>query len=486
VEIIAESRYRFVIPRHGRMRVPGVVFATRVLIPDPAADHALEQVANVAELPGIVEASYAMPDVHWGYGFPIGGVAATGVARGGVVSPGGVGFDIACGVRLLAADLGRDDLLPVLGQVMDRLAAVIPCGAGRGGIWKLHGRAELDKLLAGGAGHAVACGHGGERDLDRCEDHGVAGGADPAQVSSRAVDRGLHQVGSLGPGNHFLEVQAVDRVFDLAAAQAFGLAEGQVCVMIHCGSRGLGHQVCSDHVLLMDKAMARYGIAVPDWQLACAPVTSPEGRRYLGALAAAANYARANRQVLAAAASAVLAEAAGAPLHLVYDVAHNLATLETHPVGGVPVRLCVHRKGATRALPPRASRSARGPARCRAAGPHSRLDGDCVLCPGRGGPRRRVRLGLPRRGPADEPRPGRPLDRRPATAAAARTPGHRRARRLGPRPGRRGPAGVQGHHPGGRGGRRGGAVPEGGHAGAARRHQGLTSRPRRHVDHGGA
>ena len=352
MEIIAESRYRFVIPRHGRMRVPGVVFATRVLIPDPAADHALEQVANVAELPGIVEASYALPDVHWGYGFPIGGVAATGVARGGVVSPGGVGFDIACGVRLLAADLGRDDLLPVLGQVMDRLAAVIPCGAGRGGIWKLHGRAELDKLLAGGAGHAVACGHGGERDLDRCEDHGVAGGADPAQVSSRAVDRGLHQVGSLGPGNHFLEVQAVDRVFDLAAAQAFGLAEGQVCVMIHCGSRGLGHQVCSDHVLIMDKAMARYRIAVPDWQLACAPVTSPEGRRYLGALAAAANYARANGQVLAAAASAVLAEAAGAPLHLVYDVAHNLATLETHPVGGVPVRLCVHRKGATRALPP--------------------------------------------------------------------------------------------------------------------------------------
>ena len=283
MEIVAESRYQFVIPQHGRMRVPGVVFATRALIPDPAADHALEQVANVAELPGIVAASYAMPDVHWGYGFPIGGVAATDAARDGVVSPGGVGFDIACGVRLLAADLSRGELLPVLGKVMDRLAAVIPCGAGRGGLWDLHGRAELDKLLVGGADYAVACGHGDERDLDRCEDRGIAKAADPAQVSSRAVDRGLHQVGSLGSGNHFLEIQAVAEVFDPAAAQAFGLAEGQVCVMIHCGSRGLGHQVCTDHVQIMDKAMALYGITVPDRQLACAPVTSPKGRAYLGA-----------------------------------------------------------------------------------------------------------------------------------------------------------------------------------------------------------
>lgn len=352
MQIVEESRYRLVIPRHGRMRVPGVVFATRALIPDPAADRALEQVVNVAELPGIVVASYAMPDVHWGYGFPIGGVAGTDVDRGGVVSPGGVGFDIACGVRLLAADLSRAELLPVLGRIMDRLAAVIPCGAGRGGLWRLSGRAELEKLLAGGPGYAAACGHGGQRDLDRCEDRGTIAGADPAQVSSRAVDRGLHQVGSLGSGNHFLEIQAVDQVFDPAAAQAFGLAEGQVCVMIHCGSRGLGHQICTDHVQVMDKAMARYDITVPDRQLACAPVTSPEGRRYLGAMAAAANFARANRQVLAEAASRVLAAATGTPLHLVYDVSHNLAMLETHEVGGSPVRLCVHRKGATRALPP--------------------------------------------------------------------------------------------------------------------------------------
>jgi len=352
VEIIAESEFRFVIARRGRMRVPGVVFASRALIPDPAGDRALEQVVNVAELPGIVAASYAMPDVRWGYGFPIGGVAATDVARGGVVSPGGVGFDIACGVRLLAAGLCRQELIPVLGRVMDRLAAVIPCGAGRGGLWELAGRAGLEELLAGGARYAVACGHGGQRDLDRCEDAGMAGDADPAQVSSRAVNRGLHQVGSLGSGNHFLEVQAVDRVFDPAAAQAFGLAEGQVCVMIHCGSRGLGHQVCSDYVQIMDKAMTRYGITVPDRQLACAPASSPEGRAYLGAMAAAANYARANRQLLTQAARRVFSGIVGTPLDLVYDVAHNLAALETHQIGGFPVRLCVHRKGATRALPP--------------------------------------------------------------------------------------------------------------------------------------
>ena len=348
MQIVAESPYRFVIPRHGRMRVPGIVFATRALIPDPAADRSLEQVANVAELPGIVRASYAMPDVHWGYGFPIGGVAATDVAGGGVISPGGVGFDISCGVRLLAADLGAGELAPVLGQVMDQLAAAIPCGAGPGGVWRVGRRDELEKLLLGGAAYAVAHGHGCQRDLDRCEDHGAVGGADPAQVSSRAMDRGLHQVGSLGSGNHFLEVQAVAEIFDHAAAAAFGLADGQVCVMIHCGSRGLGHQVCSDHVQIMDKAMARYGITVPDRQLACAPADSPEGRGYLGAMAAAANYGRANRQLLSEAARRVFFRTTAAPLHLVYDLSHNLAAIETH----AGRQLCVHRKGATRALPP--------------------------------------------------------------------------------------------------------------------------------------
>jgi tRNA-splicing ligase RtcB len=277
-----------------------------------------------------------MPDVHWGYGFPIGGVAATDIAGGGVVSPGGVGFDICCGVRLLAAELDRDELAQVLSRLMDRLAAVIPCGTGRGGTWRLGGRAELVKLLAAGAAYAVACGHGCQRDLDRCEDHGTAEGADPAQVSGRAADCGLGQVGSLGSGNHFLEVQAVEQVFDPAAARVFGLAEGQVCVMIHCGSRGLGHQVCTDHVQIMDAAMARYHITVP------------EGRRYLAAMAAAANYGRVNRQLLAEAARAVFSDMTSTPLHLVYDVSHNLATIETH----AGRRLCVHRKGATRALPP--------------------------------------------------------------------------------------------------------------------------------------
>ncbi len=352
MEIVEESPYRFVIPRHGQMRVPGVVFATRALIPDLAGDRALQQVVNVAALPGIVVASYAMPDVHWGYGFPIGGVAATDIAQGGVVSPGGVGFDISCGVRLLAAELGRDGVAPVLGQVMDRLAAAVPRGAGRGGAWRLAGRGEMGKLLLGGAAYAVGRGHGCQRDLDRCEDHGAVGDADLTQVSRRAIDRGLHQVGSLGSGNHFLEVQAVDEVFDSAAARRFGLAAGQVCVMIHCGSRGLGHQICSDHVQTMDKAMGRYGIAVPDRQLACAPVESPEGRGYLGAMAAAANYGRANRQLLTEAARRVFSRTAHAELRLVYDVSHNLAKIETHDIGGTPTRLCVHRKGATRALPP--------------------------------------------------------------------------------------------------------------------------------------
>ncbi len=352
MEIIEEAPCRFVIPRHGQMRVPGVVFATRALIPNLAEDRSLQQVVNVAQLPGIVTASYAMPDMHWGYGFPIGGVAATDVGRDGVVSPGGVGFDISCGVRLLAADLGRDEIAPVLGRVMDRLAATTPRGAGRGGVWRLTGRAEMEKLLLGGAAYAVEHGHGRRRDLDRCEDYGAVGDADIAQVSRRAIDRGMGQVGSLGSGNHFLEVQAVDQIFDPVCAGRFGLAEGQVCVMIHCGSRGLGHQICSDHVQIMDKAMGRYGISVPDRQLACAPAGSPEGRGYLGARAAAANFGRANRQLLTEAARHVFSQTADAGLDLVYDVSHNLAKIETHEVGGTPMRLCVHRKGATRALPP--------------------------------------------------------------------------------------------------------------------------------------
>jgi tRNA-splicing ligase RtcB (3'-phosphate/5'-hydroxy nucleic acid ligase) len=353
MRVVEETPYRFRIEPEGEMRVPGIVFISRKLLPDPSRDKSLEQVVNVATLPGIVVASYAMPDMHWGYGFPIGGVAGTDVADGGVVSPGGVGFDISCGVRLLAArDLDRAGLQTVLGKVMDELGHVIPRGSGPGGVWRMRDRAELEQVLAGGSRYAVERGHGVRRDLDRCEDGGAVADADPAQVSSRAMDRGLAQVGSLGSGNHFLEVQAVAEVFDPAAAAAMGLGQDQVCVMIHCGSRGLGHQICTDHVRVMDKAMGGYGITVPDRQLACVPVESPEGDSYLGAMAAAANYGRANRQLLAEAARQVFDSVAGAPLDLVYDVSHNLAKIEEHEVDGAQRTLCVHRKGATRALPP--------------------------------------------------------------------------------------------------------------------------------------
>lgn len=352
VQLVEESPYRFRIDRHDAMRVPGVVFASRSLLPDVSADQALDQVVNVATLPGVVSASYAMPDLHWGYGFPIGGVAATDVATGGVVSPGGVGFDISCGVRLLAADIDRSRLLPALDALMDGLSQAIPRGMGHGAVWKLSGRAQLGDVLAGGARYAVEQGYGVRRDLDRSEDYGVFSDADPGQVSEQAEDRGLGQVGSLGSGNHFLEVQAVEEVHDERVAAAFGLRPGQICVMIHCGSRGLGHQICTDHVRTMGKVMSRFGINVPDRQLACAPVSSEEGRAYLGAMAAAANYAHANRQVLGEAARRVFDRVAHTSLDLVYDVSHNLAKVETHQVDGEARRLCVHRKGATRSLPP--------------------------------------------------------------------------------------------------------------------------------------
>jgi tRNA-splicing ligase RtcB (3'-phosphate/5'-hydroxy nucleic acid ligase) len=352
MKIVEETPFRFRIEREGAMRVPGIVFASKSLLPDEHGDMALQQVANVATLPGIVRASYAMPDVHWGYGFPIGGVAATDVDADGVISPGGVGFDISCGVRLLVSKVDRERLRPKIRALMDRLDGVIPRGVGGNGVWRLPNRRALENVLTGGARFAVEQGHGVARDLERCEDGGVLEGADAATVSDRAVERGLGQVGSLGSGNHFLEVQAVDRVYDMATATQMGLLEGQVCVMIHTGSRGLGHQVCTDHVHQMGKAMSRYGIQVPDRQLACVPVGSPEGRAYLAAIAAAANYGRANRQLLTEATRQVFEEQAGTSLDLLYDVSHNLAKIEDHIVDGQTRTVCVHRKGATRSLPP--------------------------------------------------------------------------------------------------------------------------------------
>jgi tRNA-splicing ligase RtcB len=349
VELVEETPVRWRIERHGAMRVPGIVFASRALLPEVVEDRSMEQVVNVATLPGIVVASYAMPDVHWGYGFPIGGVAATDIEQGGVVSPGGVGFDISCGVRLLGSELHQADLPGCLPALMDQLAARIPKGMGRGAVRRLRGDAELDQVLAGGARWAVEQGAGGARDLDRCEDHGAVGDADPAQVSQRAHQRGMGQLGSLGSGNHFLEVQVVDAVHDQAVAAAFGLQAGQVTVMIHCGSRGLGHQIGTDYLKRMAIAAAGYGIALPDRELACAPINSEVGEEYLGAMRAAINCALANRQILTHLVRRVFADLLPqSRLPLLYDVSHNTCKVEEHRKR----RLFVHRKGATRAFGP--------------------------------------------------------------------------------------------------------------------------------------
>ena len=347
---------RWRIPADGRrgMRVDGLVFADDRLIASLRGDPALDQVANVATLPGIVGASLAMPDVHWGYGFPVGGVAATRTSDG-VVSPGGIGFDINCGVRLLRSDLAERDVRRRVRQLADALFAAVPSGLGAHKGRRL-GRDELDEVLATGAAWAVGRGHGTAADLEATEEAGSMTGADPGHVSPRARQRGADQLGTLGSGNHFLEVQVVERILDPPAAHAFDLAEGAITVMIHCGSRGLGHQVCTDHVAVMDRAVHRFGIELPDRQLACAPLDSPEARAYLGAMIAAANFAWANRQVIADAVRGAFSGVFGRPadslgLRQVYDLSHNMAKLERHRVGGDEVDLCVHRKGATRAFP---------------------------------------------------------------------------------------------------------------------------------------
>lgn len=352
IDLIEETPFRWRIEPHGRMRVPGVVFASRHLLPDAPGDLALDQVANVATLPGIVQSSYAMPDVHWGYGFPIGGVAATDPAAGGVVSPGGVGFDISCGVRLLIAETSRRQLSGHFEALMDAADALIPRGVGPGGVLRDCSDRVLEEILRAGSVYAVEHGYGQPGDLTACEDRGAVADADPAQVSDRARERGRRQVGSIGSSNHFWEVQVVDSIFDDDTASAYGLAPGSVCVMIHCGSRGLGHQICTDQLRTMVQVMPDHGITVPDPQLACVPVDSEHGRRYLGAMAAAANYGRANRQLLTHATRLAFARAGLGDLNLLYDVSHNLAKMETHDLDGTPRRLCVHRKGATRALGP--------------------------------------------------------------------------------------------------------------------------------------
>jgi len=339
------------IEPHGRMRVPAVIYASEPLLRE-MDDKVAEQICNVASLPGIVEAAYAMPDAHWGYGFPIGGVAAFDAEEGGVVSAGGVGFDISCGVRTMLTGLDRPRVEPLLDRLADALFETVPAGLGRHGRIRLSDR-ELDAMLAGGAAWAVSQGWGLAEDLERIEERGCVAGADPDAVSPRARERQRAEMGTLGSGNHYLEVQFVAEVSDPETARAFGLAPDAVVVTIHCGSRGLGHQIGTDYLREMVQAARAHGIELPDRELACAPIRSRVGERYLGAMRAGANCALANRQIIGHLARTVFERFfPGIRLPLLFDVSHNTCKVERHRVGGRERLLHVHRKGATRAFPP--------------------------------------------------------------------------------------------------------------------------------------
>ncbi|MCF8145407.1 MAG: RtcB family protein [Deltaproteobacteria bacterium] len=349
--------YRWLIPQTGAMRVPGLVFANSELIRSIQEDQSLTQVANVAMLPGIVGHSLAMPDIHWGYGFPIGGVAAFDLDEG-IVSPGGVGYDINCGCRLMTTLLHGHDIHPLMKDLVSALFRNIPSGVGSRSPIHLS-RSEENQVAVTGAGWAVKRGLGTPEDLERTEDHGTLEGADPSVLSDRAVKRGADQLGTLGAGNHFLEIQVVDQIFDREKARQYHLFEGQVTVFIHTGSRGFGHQICDDFLKEMSKSAhgGRASFQLPDRQLACAPLTSDIGRRYLAAMACAANYAWANRQILMHwTMETILKTLSLRPeelgMNLLYDVCHNIAKEEVHLVSGEATRVCVHRKGATRSLPP--------------------------------------------------------------------------------------------------------------------------------------
>jgi tRNA-splicing ligase RtcB len=338
------------------MRVPARIFASKRLLDKALEDKAAQQIANVATLPGIVGAALAMPDIHWGYGFPIGGVAATDADAGGVVSPGGVGFDIGCGVRLVRSDLNFDEVKPRIHELVSTLGKRVPRGVGGKGRMRLSG-SEVNRVLTEGVKFPLSQGIGWEEDLATVEDLGTIAGADADRVSDRAKERGGPQLGSLGAGNHFLEVQVVDGIQDQPAADAMGLYERQIVVMIHSGSRGLGHQTCQEYVRRIDRVMPELGIQVPDRQLGCAPIGHKVADDYLGAMSAAGNYAKANRHLLTDAARESFTHTFGRSakdlgMNVVYDVSHNLAKIEEYEVDGTTKRLCVHRKGATRAFGP--------------------------------------------------------------------------------------------------------------------------------------
>jgi len=350
------DKYRFLIPKQGNMYTDGIIYTTSEMLELIKNDQSLKQVANVACLPGIVGPSLAMPDIHEGYGFPIGGVAAFDLETG-IISPGGVGYDINCGVRLLRSNLVKEDIIPVIEKLVDTLFFNIPTGVGsRRKDFKLN-QTELKAVLKNGAKWAIKQGFGWSTDLEHIEAGGCLPQANPEFVSNKALERGKTQLGTLGSGNHFVEVGYVEEIYDEKIADAMGLFKNQVTVIIHTGSRGLGHQVCDDHIKVMLKAAAKYGISLPDKQLCCAPISSPEGQRYLAAMAAAANFAFTNRQMITHWVRESFeqffkdsAEELG--LDLIYDVCHNIAKIETHIYQGENKRLCIHRKGATRAFAP--------------------------------------------------------------------------------------------------------------------------------------
>lgn len=349
LEALSEHSWR--IPAHGSMRVPGVIFASRGLL-EAMDDKVYQQTCNVATLPGIVDAAYAMPDAHWGYGFPIGGVAAFDAEAGGVVSAGGVGFDISCGVRLLHTGLAEDDIRGAQQALADALFRDIPAGVGSHGALRL-GAAAMEAMLRGGARWAVEQGYGSREDLPLIEEHGCMADAEPAQVSPEAKRRQRDEMGTLGSGNHYLEVQRVVRIYDERLAQAFGIRQGDIKISIHCGSRGLGHQIGTEFLRRMAVAASGFGIALPDRELACAPIASALGQQYLGAMRAACNCALANRQIITSLARETFARLLPrASLSLLFDVSHNTCKRETHRVDGRPRELYVHRKGATRAFGP--------------------------------------------------------------------------------------------------------------------------------------
>ena len=356
LEKIDNYRWRISKSYKPGMRVPGLIYADEKLLESIYQDKALEQVANVAFLPGIVKASIAMPDIHWGYGMPIGGVAATDIEEDGVVGAGLVGYDINCGVRLLKTNLQHEDIKDKLENLIYRLFSDVPAGVGSHGDIRV-GAKEEKEILIKGARWAVEKGFGTEDDLECTEENGEMPGADPQAVSERAFQRGKAQSGTLGSGNHFLEVQIIDQLYDRQACDTLGLNLGQVMVMIHSGSRGFGYQICEDYSRKMVESLAKYKINVPDRQLACAPVNSSEAKAYLGAMRCAANYAWANRQCLMHLTRQAFEKVFGLSwqklgMFLIYDVAHNIAKIETHKVNGQDKKLCVHRKGATRAFGP--------------------------------------------------------------------------------------------------------------------------------------